>query len=154
MTKKRWTVKAKAKIVIESLTTTTSTANICRKYGLSPNPFYPWREEFLEGGRAALVWGPSARPQRRFKRRTLRSGLSTVRINPRNYSFKTADPAHPQTGFDCIIPSGDSRPWRLRPQIPHYPPDPGVLAQSPPRVPGETGLFLSPIRQRDSGRWT
>ena len=61
MTKKRWTVEDKAKIVIESLTTTASTADICRKYGLSPNTFYPWREKFLEGGRAALAGGQSAR---------------------------------------------------------------------------------------------
>ena len=61
MTKKRWTVEDKAKIVIESLTTSTSTADICKKYGLSPNTFYPWREKFLEGGRAALAGAPSAR---------------------------------------------------------------------------------------------
>lgn len=47
MTKKRWTVKDKAKIVIESLTTTATTADICKKYGLSPNMFYPRREKFL-----------------------------------------------------------------------------------------------------------
>ena len=58
MTKKRWTVEDKAKIVIESLTTTASTADICKKYGLSPNTFYPWREKFLEGGRAALARSP------------------------------------------------------------------------------------------------
>ena len=46
---------------MESLTTTASTAYICRKYGLSPNTFYPWRKKFLEGGRAALTGGLSAR---------------------------------------------------------------------------------------------
>ena len=61
MTKKRWTVEDKAKIVMESLTTTASTADICKKYGLSPNTFYPWREKFLEGGRTALAGTPSAR---------------------------------------------------------------------------------------------
>ena len=61
MTKKRWTVEDKAKIVMESLTTSTSTVDICRKYGLSPNTFYPWRAKFLEGGRTALAGGPSAR---------------------------------------------------------------------------------------------
>ena len=35
MTKKRWTVEDKAKIVMESLTTSTSTVDICKKYGLS-----------------------------------------------------------------------------------------------------------------------
>ena len=60
MTKKRWTVEDKAKIVIESLTATASTADICKKYGLSPDTFFPWREKFLEGGRAALVGDLSA----------------------------------------------------------------------------------------------
>jgi len=61
MTKRRWTVEDKAKIVIESLTTTASTADICKKHGLSPNTLYPWREKFLEGGRAAPAGAPSAR---------------------------------------------------------------------------------------------
>ena len=68
MTKKRWTVEDKAKIVIESLTTTASTADICRKYGLSPNTFYPWREKFLEGGRAALTGGLNARATKVLQR--------------------------------------------------------------------------------------
>ena len=34
MTKKRWTVEDKAKIVMESLTTSTSTVDICKKYDL------------------------------------------------------------------------------------------------------------------------
>lgn len=41
MTKKRWTVGDKAKIVMKSLTTSTSTVDICKKYCLSPNTFYP-----------------------------------------------------------------------------------------------------------------
>ena len=45
----------RAKIVMESLATPTGTVDICKKYGLSPNTFYPWREKFLEGGKAALV---------------------------------------------------------------------------------------------------
>ena len=68
MTKKRWTVEDKAKIVIESLTTAASTADICRKYGLSPNTFYPWREKFLEGGRAALTGGLNARATKVLQR--------------------------------------------------------------------------------------
>ena len=51
----------KAKIVMESLTTSTSTVDICKKYGLSPNTFYLWREKFLEGGKAALASSPGAR---------------------------------------------------------------------------------------------
>lgn len=68
MTKKRWTVEDKVKIVMESLTTTASTADICRKYGLSLNTFYPWREKFLEGGKTALAGSPSARAAKTLRR--------------------------------------------------------------------------------------
>ncbi len=51
----KWTPQEKARIVIESLTTNIGTAEICRKYNLSPNTFYPWKEKFLEGGKAALA---------------------------------------------------------------------------------------------------
>ena len=61
MTKKRWTIEDKAKIVMESLTTSTSTVDICKKYGLSPNTFYPWREKFLAGGKTTLAGSPGAR---------------------------------------------------------------------------------------------
>ena len=71
MTKNRWTVEDDVKIVMESLTTSASTADICRKYGLSPNTFYPWCEKFLECGKAVLSGSPSvraARPSRRTPR--------------------------------------------------------------------------------------
>ena len=38
------------------------TTNICRKYGLSPNAFCPWREKFLDGGKTALAGSPGAGP--------------------------------------------------------------------------------------------
>ena len=61
MTKKRWTVEDKTKIVMESLTTSASTVDICRKYGLSPNTFYPWRDKFPDGGKAVLAGSSSTR---------------------------------------------------------------------------------------------
>ena len=70
-----WTVEDKAKIVVESLTMSASTVDICKKYGLSPNTFYPWREKFLEGGKAALAG---------------RSGVRTIRaIQKENATLKT-----------------------------------------------------------------
>ena len=60
MSKKRWTVGDKTKIVMESLTTSASTADICKKYGLSPSTLYPWRKKFLEGGKAALAGSSGA----------------------------------------------------------------------------------------------
>lgn len=41
MTKERWVIGAKAKIVMGSLTTSTSTVYTYKKYGLSLNTFYP-----------------------------------------------------------------------------------------------------------------
>lgn len=55
MTKKRWNADEKYRIVMEALTTSTETAEMCRKYGLSPNTFYPWREKFLEAGKTAMT---------------------------------------------------------------------------------------------------
>ena len=59
MTEKRWTIEDK--IVMESLTISAGTVYTCKKYGLSPNTFYPWREKFLWGGKAALAGCPGAR---------------------------------------------------------------------------------------------
>ena len=39
MTKKRWNADEKYRIVLEALTTSTETAEMCCKYGLSPNTF-------------------------------------------------------------------------------------------------------------------
>ena len=52
MTSKRRSVE-EYRMVMEALTTSTETVEICRKYGLSPNTFYPWRERFLESAKAA-----------------------------------------------------------------------------------------------------
>ena len=62
MTGKRWTVGDK--IVIESLTTSAGTVDICKKYGLSPDTLHPWLEKFLWGGKAALAGSPGARTVR------------------------------------------------------------------------------------------
>ena len=54
MTNMRWSAE-KYRIVMETLTTSAGTVEICRKYGLSPNTFYPWRERFLESAKAAMA---------------------------------------------------------------------------------------------------
>ena len=88
MTKKRWTVGDKAKIVIESLTTSASTADICKKYGLSPNTFYPWREKFLEGGRAAPAGAPSARATKALQKENAAPKTLVGEITPANDALK------------------------------------------------------------------
>ncbi len=51
---KKWTASEKSRIVLESLTTNIGLAEICRKYNLSPNTFYPWKDKFLECGKTAF----------------------------------------------------------------------------------------------------
>ena len=68
MTKKRWTVEDKTKIVMESLITSASTVDICRKYGLSPNTFYPWRDKFLDGGKGPWPVAPVPGSSRQSRR--------------------------------------------------------------------------------------
>ena len=41
MTKKRWSAEEKYRIVMEALTTSAETVEICRKHGLSPNTILP-----------------------------------------------------------------------------------------------------------------
>ena len=55
MTKKRWSAEEKYRIVMEAPTTSAETVEMCRKYGLSPNTFYPWRERFLKSAKAAMA---------------------------------------------------------------------------------------------------
>ena len=53
-TSRRWTPEEKARIVMESLTTNITVAELWRKYHLNPNVFYNWKQKFIEGGRTAL----------------------------------------------------------------------------------------------------
>ena len=50
-----WTGEEKTRIVMESLNTNISLAELCRKYNLNSNVFYHWKEKFLAGGKAALM---------------------------------------------------------------------------------------------------
>jgi transposase len=53
-TGRRWTPEDKTRIVMESLTTNITVAELCRKYNLNPNVFYNWKQKFIEGGKIAL----------------------------------------------------------------------------------------------------
>jgi len=52
--KSTWAPDEKIRIVLESLNTSVSTAELCRKYGVSPPAFYSWKEKFFQGGKLAL----------------------------------------------------------------------------------------------------
>ncbi len=49
----RWTPEDKIRIVLESLTTNISIAELCRKYMLD-QMYYTWKEKFINGGKMAL----------------------------------------------------------------------------------------------------
>ena len=47
--RKRHSPEEKFKIVKEQLRTKTSVSEICKKYGISPDNFYSWQENFFAG---------------------------------------------------------------------------------------------------------
>jgi transposase len=51
----RWTAEDRIRIVMESLTTNITVAELCRKYNVKPNVFYTWKQRFMEGGKLALA---------------------------------------------------------------------------------------------------
>jgi transposase len=55
--KSKWMPDEKIRIVLESLNTNISMAELCRKHTLGPNAFYSWREKFMQGGKLALSGG-------------------------------------------------------------------------------------------------
>lgn len=54
MVARHWTAEERIRIVMESLNTDISLAELCRKYNLNPNVFYQWKNKFIEGGKMAL----------------------------------------------------------------------------------------------------
>jgi transposase-like protein len=56
----RWTADDKIRIVMESLTTSITLAELCRKYNLKPNVFYRWKQKFMEAGKLALTTAGSS----------------------------------------------------------------------------------------------
>ena len=58
---KKWTASEKVRIVLESLTTSIGQAELCRKYNLSPNTFYSWKDKFLECGKNAFLGAPNGK---------------------------------------------------------------------------------------------
>lgn len=52
--RRHFTPEQKFKIVKEALTTDTSIADVCKKYGVVPSQFYRWQESFFEGALSGL----------------------------------------------------------------------------------------------------
>ena len=51
---RRWTGEEKANIVLEILATSTSTAEVCRRYNVRPTLVYRWRSSFVQAGTRGL----------------------------------------------------------------------------------------------------
>lgn len=54
MVRSKFTPEQKIQIVLESIKTNISTAELCRKHNVHPQTFHVWRQKFMEGGRASL----------------------------------------------------------------------------------------------------
>lgn len=51
---KKRSAEEKYQIVVETLTTKTPVAEICRKFNVNSTHIYYWKKQFLEGGKKAL----------------------------------------------------------------------------------------------------
>jgi transposase-like protein len=51
---RKWTGEEKANIVLEILTTSTSMAEVCRRYNVRPTLVYSWRGSFVQAGTRGL----------------------------------------------------------------------------------------------------
>ncbi len=59
----RWTTEQKIAVVMESLNTNISVAELCRKHSVTPNAFYGWKDKFLNAGKLALAGSFKAGPE-------------------------------------------------------------------------------------------
>jgi transposase len=55
MNRKKWSNEEKVTIVLEMIKGVDSIASICTRHGVSATQAYKWQEQFLSGGRNALM---------------------------------------------------------------------------------------------------
>ena len=55
MKKQKFTLAEKTDIVMESIKTSISTAELCRKHNIAPTTFGRWMDRFVEGGKASIL---------------------------------------------------------------------------------------------------
>ena len=68
MTKSKFTPDQKIPIVLESIKTGISTAELCRKYNVHPQTFQSWRQKFMDGGKSSLSHHGKNDPVRTIKK--------------------------------------------------------------------------------------
>ncbi len=64
MVKSKFTPQEKARIILESINTRISTAELCRKYNIHPQTFYQWRGKFINGGKMSVIGTAKQSPER------------------------------------------------------------------------------------------
>jgi transposase-like protein len=55
MNRKKWSNEEKTTVVLEMIKGVDSVASICARHGVSATQAYKWQEQFLAGGRSALL---------------------------------------------------------------------------------------------------
>ena len=62
--KSRWATEQKIAVVMESMNTNISMAELCRKHNVTPNAFYDWKEKFIQAGKLGLAGSLKSNPSR------------------------------------------------------------------------------------------
>ena len=68
MQRRTWTTDEKLAIVMAGLKQIQSVAELCREHQISQTQYYKWRDQFLEGGKQALM-GAKHEATKQFERK-------------------------------------------------------------------------------------
>ena len=69
MVKSKFTPEQKLQIVLESIRTSISTAELCRKHNVHPQTFHNWKQRFMESGKVGLSQSGKKDPIKTMKKR-------------------------------------------------------------------------------------
>ena len=69
MVKSKFTPEQKIQIVLESIRTSISTAELCRKHNVRLQTFHSWKQRFMESGKASLSQLEKKDPIKTMKKR-------------------------------------------------------------------------------------
>ena len=69
MVKSKFTPEQKIQIVLESIRTSISTAELCRKHNVHPQTFHNWKQRFMESSKAGLSQSGKKDPIKPMKNR-------------------------------------------------------------------------------------
>ena len=85
---RKWTGEEKANIVMEILTTSTSTAEICRKYNVRPTLVYSWRASFVHAGTRGLSGTDASDREKQLEQENKRLKEMVADLGPANEFLK------------------------------------------------------------------